>query len=290
MTAYEGNTMATDLNDPIDDIFGNAGTEPRQPVKPLPVGYTAPHDLFVEGCRKCGGTGFWRVGYQCFACKGKGKRSFKTSPQARQNAKTGAATRKANTEAGNLEAFAKAFPDIWQWMDGNSFPFAVSLRESVAKWGDLTAGQLDGARRCIAKRNAAIAAKTATVAAAPSIDIGRIETAFAIAATSGLKRPKLRIAGFTFSPAPTTGRNAGAIYVKRGQDYLGKVQGGKLVCIGGVSDETRNTVISIAANPAEAAKLHGMQTGTCSICGAELTNGESIKRGIGPICASRFGW
>lgn len=34
--------------------------------------------------------------------------------------------------------------------------------------------------------------------------------------------------------------------------------------------------------------LYGQGTGTCGICGAELTNAESIERGIGPICASKF--
>lgn len=32
----------------------------------------------------------------------------------------------------------------------------------------------------------------------------------------------------------------------------------------------------------------GARTGTCGICGALLTNPESIERGIGPICASRM--
>lgn len=39
---------------------------------------------------------------------------------------------------------------------------------------------------------------------------------------------------------------------------------------------------------AEAAGALGQVTGVCMICGAELTNPESIERGIGPICASRL--
>ena len=31
-------------------------------------------------------------------------------------------------------------------------------------------------------------------------------------------------------------------------------------------------------------------TGACSCCGRELTNQVSIDRGIGPICAVKFGW
>jgi hypothetical protein len=36
------------------------------------------------------------------------------------------------------------------------------------------------------------------------------------------------------------------------------------------------------------AKEHGHKTGRCAICGAVLTNPDSIEAGIGPICASRF--
>jgi hypothetical protein len=32
----------------------------------------------------------------------------------------------------------------------------------------------------------------------------------------------------------------------------------------------------------------GQLTSTCLICGTELENPESVKRGIGPICASRI--
>jgi hypothetical protein len=53
---------------------------------------------------------------------------------------------------------------------------------------------------------------------------------------------------------------------------------------------TLEGVVSAAANPLEAARLHGQRTGSCSCCGRELTNAESIALGIGPICRERFGW
>lgn len=36
------------------------------------------------------------------------------------------------------------------------------------------------------------------------------------------------------------------------------------------------------------AKEFGKVTGICCVCGAKLTNEESIEAGIGPICASKF--
>lgn len=34
----------------------------------------------------------------------------------------------------------------------------------------------------------------------------------------------------------------------------------------------------------------GLRTGQCMICERHLTNPKSIKRGIGPICAAKYGW
>lgn len=42
-------------------------------------------------------------------------------------------------------------------------------------------------------------------------------------------------------------------------------------------------------NPLESATQYGRKIGHCAICGLTLTNAESIARGIGPICAGKFG-
>lgn len=40
----------------------------------------------------------------------------------------------------------------------------------------------------------------------------------------------------------------------------------------------------------EEAKEWGRKTGVCCVCGAELTNPESVAAGIGPICSSKSYW
>jgi hypothetical protein len=47
---------------------------------------------------------------------------------------------------------------------------------------------------------------------------------------------------------------------------------------------------AIAENPGEYAKQYGLLIGKCGVCGRTLTNDESRERGIGPVCASRWGW
>ena len=72
--------------------------------------------------------------------------------------------------------------------------------------------------------------------------------------------------------------------------YLGKIVDDKYLPTREASQEQVAQVVLIAADPAEAAKVHGVKTGQCSCCGLPLTNAESIKLGIGPICRDRYGF
>ncbi len=123
-----------------------------------------------------------------------------------------------------------------------------------------------------------------------AIDVSKIATAFSVAFGNGIKRPKLRLGDFHFSRAPDTGRNAGSIYVKQRDEYLGKVTAGRFLPIRECGTDRAAQVIAVASDPAAAAKAFGQRTGSCSCCGRELTNKESIDLGIGPICAENFGW
>jgi len=101
----------------------------------------------------------------------------------------------------------------------------------------------------------------------------------------------VRIGNLVFSVAAANSKNPGCAYVKADGTYQGKITAdGRFY----VSPDSRAgiqaEVEAIARDPKAAAIAHGQRTGTCSVCGAELTNGESIARGIGPVCAERFGW
>jgi hypothetical protein len=47
-------------------------------------------------------------------------------------------------------------------------------------------------------------------------------------------------------------------------------------------------LLKIEADPEAAAVLHGKASGRCAVCSRDLTDPESIERGIGPVCAERF--
>lgn len=42
--------------------------------------------------------------------------------------------------------------------------------------------------------------------------------------------------------------------------------------------------------PRQASIDFGIQSGTCGVCSSPLTNAESLKLGIGPVCRGKMGW
>ena len=111
------------------------------------------------------------------------------------------------------------------------------------------------------------------------------------AIANGLRRPKLRLGDFTFALAPASGKNAGAVYVTTAEKvYLGKLAEGKFFGTRECAPATETAIIAAVVDPYAAAVAHGHLTGSCSCCGRELTNEESVRLGIGPICRAKFGW
>lgn len=275
-----------------------------QPVEaggiPAPV---AAEPVFAERCPKCNGSGMWRGytgrGGRCFTCKGKGQREFKTSPEARAKSRENAAARKVRA----ADEWKAANPDAWRWIANRSasFGFAASMSQAIDKYGHLTDGQLAAVERCIvsdatkaerdeARRQQWEAERLAREAAAPVVSVAAIETAFSNAYGNGVKWPKLRLDTFVFSPAGANSKNAGAIYIKEGSTYLGKVMDGKFQRVRDCDDATETRIVAVCADPNAAAIAYGRRFGSCCVCGRELTNKASIDAGIGPICAGRFGF
>jgi len=119
--------------------------------------------------------------------------------------------------------------------------------------------------------------------------------AFEAAKSKGAKRLTLRFDGVNVKP----NRDLSALWVTSQTEtemgdyglkpkYLGKVtpQG----CDSRLSDTVKEIIIAAASDPLTAAIRYGKVSGSCSCCGRELTDPRSIEAGIGPICATKFGW
>ena len=119
--------------------------------------------------------------------------------------------------------------------------------------------------------------------------------AFEAARAKGAKRLTLRFAGVNVKP----NRDLTALWVTSQTEreegnygmqpkYLGKVT--RKGCDSRLSDEVKAVIMDAASDPLSAAIRYGKVSGSCSCCGRELTDPQSIERGIGPICATKFGW
>jgi len=297
----ESITHMTDLNDSLDHLFagdtGAARTSDRPAAQEYIAKTTAPG--YVQKCWKCRGTGQTRWG-ACFACKGQGGKTFKTSPEARAKATEQRVERKVRRTQDAWQDFAAQNKPIAEWITTNrhSFDFAAKMAEAVIRFGDLTEGQRAAVERCIAREVAKAAAKAERIQQAPQVDtagIDRLKAAFdqavAYSAANGLKlSPRITVDGITISPAKAHSTNPGALYVKeRAGEYLGKIVDGRFFAVASCGPVTKAKVLGFIENPAEAAKVYGQTTGTCCICNATLRS-EWKHKGIGPICAEKFGW
>ena len=291
------NTASNPFSDMEDDLdFGAPAKSSASEVT-----------YFEQACPKCNGTGRYTFGYinvrsgECFACKGKGKMSFKTSPATRMKAKMASQKRavaKADAQANKVAEWKEANPAEATWMEASAprFEFARSMLDALNKFGHLTERQMETVQRLTvqdAERQAARAVEQATRAeTAPVVSVEAIEVAFNNAKQAGVKFPKLRLDTFVFSPAGENSKNAGAIYIKSKGDgvYLGKVMGGRLFTSRDCTTEASERITAVASDPKQAAVAYGMKFGACSVCGRQLTDSDSVARGIGPICAENYGF
>lgn len=247
-------------------------------------------------CQSCAGTGKYRgvrvhqERADCFACGGRGY--FLTSPHQRKKSRAYNARRKERAVEAALASVSDEVRATLEHAEARGFQFAASLMDQMRRGKLLSDKQIAAANGMHEKAVAREAERAAErEKAAVATDLGPIITMFDRARESGYKKPRYRAAGLVISLAPATGRNAGALYVKRIDDdtYIGKVAGDRFHPVRDCTDADKVALAAIAVNPAEEAVRYGQRTGTCSCCGRELTNHGSIERGIGPICAERWG-
>lgn len=244
-------------------------------------------------CGQCAGTGLYQGARvhqdkrHCFACRGKGY--FKTDPRklqqqresrARKREELKAEAMQANESTGLLEYF-KAY-NMLEWND-----FARNMYEQHISGKAWSEKQVTAALNMVEKTRISREKRAAErEASAVEVNLQAIIDLFNTAKDSGYKRPVYRAEGLVISLAPSTGVNAGALYVKDAdKQYLGKVVDGRYTG----RDEAKEPLAIIAQDPREAAIRYGQRTGTCACCGRGLTNAASIELGIGPICADKWG-
>lgn len=238
---------------------------------------------------------------KCFACRGLGYFKFKAKPPVIE-----APAVENNNHLSNAEFFAAAYPKEWTWLNAKKQEsrFAFSLICAIDKYGHLTPKQLavcttEAGKMIdlqIAQANHAkaqmlneIAQLNKQLAGEPKIETDKLMEAFDKAKEKGIKKPKLRFDGFALYPALPTGINAGAVYAKdKNNGYLGKIKGGKFHKSFNCDDAKAEKIVAVMQDPVAMSVAYGKKFGVCGCCGRTLSDPESVKLGIGPICYAKF--
>ena len=198
----------------------------------------------------------------------------------------------AVTARGELVSFASslsddAAQDLLQWCSGS---FARSL------WQQSHNRQLSAAQLAWAHKLATdlLRQESQQEANSGEAEFAKLFEVFKAAKARGLKRLTLRLSGVNVKP----NRDLTMLWVTSQTEkeegnyglqpkYLGKVTPN---CLDSrLADDVKAVLFEAAADPLTAAIRYGKETGSCSCCGRELTNKESIRLGIGPICREKFG-
>lgn len=255
-------------------------------------------------CDACGGSGLWRGGRanshgnaKCNVCHGRGE--LVTSPEARAKARAGARASKAKKIAAAQELNA-AHGDgfLLQWLQGvaswNSF--AASLVEQHDEGRAWSEKQVAACRSMYRKMKEKAEARQEEQRDAPKADSTRIVQMFADALANGKKRRALLAGQFDAEGVllatvkMTPARDGERIWVKVDREYCGGIAAdGRLMLTRAAPEWLPERLQTLAADPDGECRLYGQRTGTCSCCGRELTNKESIDLGIGPICREKWG-
>lgn len=251
----------------------------------------------AHDCVPCNGTGLWRMrnsygNNRCHTCNGRGW-TVASPEQLRRNRIKAAEKKvaaKADAREANIAALGEAnFKRIEAASMWSEFARSLIDQHNVGKaWSEKQIASLVRMSDKLEAKDAERAEQRK--ADEVTVDLSAVRAMFETAYGNGYKRPVYRAEGLVISRAPSHGRNPGALYVKDASDtYLGKIVGTVYTPSRDAKD-TAAALAVIAQDPLAAAVAYGRRTGQCACCGRTLTNHESIERGIGPICAERWGF
>jgi hypothetical protein len=193
------------------------------------------------------------------------------------------------TKRDGLVTFSSDLTDseVLQSLRGQTSQFAQDL---ARKFNSLSPAQYAWAHKLAVDNT-----KVASVDSNEPTQFESLFAAFEAAKSKGAKRLTLRFDGVNVKP----NRDMTALWVTSQTEkeqgnygmqpkYLGKVT--RSAMDSRLSDDVKATIMAVANDPLTAAIRYGKVSVECSCCGRELTDPRSIERGIGPICAEKFGW
>jgi len=157
------------------------------------------------------------------------------------------------------------------------------LSEAQTKWAHILVVEVDAPRQ----------------EPAPTASLPRIRMMMDAAAAE-IRYPKIKLTAPDDSPirlsrAGDQSRTPGSIAITDGRPFgentfYGSVDlEGNLRARDAMTPEILDFIKSFDANPESVATAYGLRTGACCFCRRGLTDGRSVAKGYGPICAENYG-
>ena len=259
-------------------------------------------------CENCKGKGkvfkLYRNGMTytntCKVCHGAG--GFMTSPEDREKARQKRVDRKNAKAQKSYDAFKEAHgEEAFKYLFTQAYvehsEFFKSLLDQLSKGRTLSEKQVGAITRSMAREEEyKVAKEKAKEPKASDIDLSEIITKLNGAINKGkLSKPKLTLMSsceipFTFTLAPEHGNNSGYVYVKKSREYFGKISPEGEFFGYKTPENELEALVNTITHSSEAVVRYGRVTGKCGVCSRQLTRKDSITRGIGPICADKYGF
>lgn len=244
-------------------------------------------------CRACNGSGKFASKYtgrivgECYRCQGTGKCSAR-GQKAAETRKANAPKREADKQA-QITQFAADHQDMLVYLGKRAphWEFAASLLQQFAQKGSLTENQLAAVHHAMKADVQRAQARTQALAAAEptqpaGLDLSSIpEGRYAV--PNGDTRLKIKIE----KPSPPS-KWAGWIFVSDAAEYGQGKKYGRQAPGKRYTGQITLELQAILSDPKAACAAYGQLTGTCGVCGKHLEDEQSVARGIGPICFSKY--
>lgn len=170
----------------------------------------------------------------------------------------------------------------WAKSYEGTFSFMLDMREAAqTRRSGLSTGQAKGTLNCLrAELNRK--PKVQKGSGSEELDLSELPAGM-YAVPNGDTRLKVSVR----KPGANSKWN-GWTFVSDGAEYGSQRNYGKQAPGSIYVGEIQEALKAILADPMEASKAYGKLVGKCGRCGRLLEDEESIKNGIGPVCATKF--
>jgi len=198
---------------------------------------------------------------------------------------------------GQYHSFTSAFSSdegAAEALRGTDNNFGASLLEKLDAYGRLSEAQWAWVHKLATEK-----AQPTAAAKKLDVDLSDIVAMMDLAAEAQKRAPKIVLerdgSKVVLARAGERAKMPGSINVTDGRPFGENIWYGRIQLDGSMqesrsmTDDVRELLTELSADPAKVAGQNGIATGCCCFCAKLLSTRESRSVGYGPVCADKFG-